>query len=360
MLSRNTRTPDPASTLTTPCSLFPEQNTLFPERDAPRSTGLIGIAKLAAQSGLLLSKRTVEYRSLPVRSYIGRCGNPELPFEWTLNPYRGCEYGCKYCYARYSHEFMELRNGDDFETHIFAKEWNRTAFAAELRRIPHGQCIAIGTVTDPYQPAERRYGITREMLEAFCENSTHRRLWITTKSDLAARDADLFAAIAAKQNDVSVNITITTLDTELARELEPFAPRPDLRLDAVRTLAKAGVNVCVNCSPLMPLINDSEENIDAVARAARQAGATAFWANVVFLKDCAKSVFFPYLREHRPHLLKRYQRQFQASSYLKGPYVEAIQDRVKRIEERHGFRSGPDRRTHAPSLPQLSFQWDAG
>ena len=350
MLPRNTRTTDPAPTLTLPCSLFPEH-------DTTRTTGLIGIAKLASQSGLLLSKRAVEYRSLPVRSYIGRCANPELPFEWTLNPYRGCEYGCKYCYARYSHEFMELRNGDDFETHIFAKEWNRTAFAGELRRIPHGHTIAIGTVTDPYQPAERRYGITRQMLEVFLEQSTHRRLWITTKSDLASRDADLLAAIASKQNEVSVNITITTLDTELARELEPFAPRPDLRLDAVRTLAKVGVSVCVNCSPLMPLINDSEESIDAVARAARQAGATAFWANVVFLKDCAKSVFFPYLQEHHPRLVRRYRQQFQTNSYLKGPYVETIQERVKRIRERHGFHTRPERRNRAPTLPQLSFQW---
>jgi hypothetical protein len=200
---------------------------LFPEQPATPSAGLVGIAKLAAASGLLLSKRSVEYRSLPVRSYIGRCSNPELPFEWTLNPYRGCEYGCKYCYARYSHEFMELRDGDDFETHIFAKEWNRAAFASELRHIPYGHTVAIGTVTDPYQPAERRFGITGQMLEVFRDNSTHRRLWMTTKSDLVARDAALLAEIAGRDNEVSVNVTITTLDAGLARELEPFAPRPE-------------------------------------------------------------------------------------------------------------------------------------
>jgi DNA repair photolyase len=161
---------------------------------------------------------------------------------------------------------------------------------------------------------------------------------------------------------VSVNITITTLDPALARELEPFAPRPDLRLEAVRTLAKAGVNVCVNCSPLMPLINDGEENIDAVARAARQAGASAFWANVVFLKDCAKAVFFPYLQESHPHLVKRYQQHFRSSAYLNGPYVDTIHERVKRVKERHGFHLRAERKSpgRTGTLPQLSFQWDAG
>jgi DNA repair photolyase len=333
---------------------------LFPEQPATPSAGLVGIAKLAAASGLLLSKRSVEYRSLPVRSYIGRCSNPELPFEWTLNPYRGCEYGCKYCYARYSHEFMELRDGDDFETHIFAKEWNRAAFASELRHIPYGHTVAIGTVTDPYQPAERRFGITGQMLEVFRDNSTHRRLWMTTKSDLVARDAALLAEIAGRDNEVSVNVTITTLDAGLARELEPFAPRPDLRLDAVRELARAGVKVRVNCSPLMPLINDSEENIDAVARAARQAGATGFWSNAVFLKPCAKAVFFPYLEEHYPHLVRRYRQHFQNSAYLKGPYVETIEERVQGIKARHGFPSRSEsRKGPQGSVPQLSFQWDA-
>ena len=321
----------------------------------PSAAVRVGIAKMAAESAFLEEKRRVEYRSLAARSYIGRCSNPDLPFQWTLNPYRGCEYGCKYCYARYSHEFMELRNGDDFETRIFAKQWDRGAFAEELRRIPHGDCIAIGTVTDPYQSAERRYEITRRMLEVFRDHSTHRRLWITTKGDLVARDAVLLADIAARQNEVSVNITITTLDHDLARQIEPFAPRPDLRLDAVRELVKAGVRVCVNCSPLLPLINDSEASIDAVASAAREAGATAFWSNVVFLKPCARAVFFPFLEEHYPRLVKRYREQFHAGAYLKGPYVEAMNLRVRRIRERHGFDASQAR---LQAVPQMSFQWD--
>ncbi len=332
---------------------------LFPELPADPKSGLVGIAKMAAEGGLLEEKRRVEYRNLPARSYISKCPNPDLPFQWTINPYRGCEYGCKYCYARYTHEFMELRGEDSFETQIFAKQWNRAAFAAELRRIPLEQCIAMGTATDPYQPAERRFGITRRMLEVFAVHARDQGIWITTKSDLVARDADLLQSIARRNNEVSVNITITTVDRDLARALEPLAPRPELRLQAVRTLAEAGVFVCVNCSPLMPLINDSEQQMDAVAKAAREAGAQALWANVVFLKPCAKAVFFPFLAERFPAALKRYQQHFQGGAHLKGPYVEMIRERVQRVKARHGF-ANQSRESKHPRIqaPQFSFQWE--
>lgn len=321
---------------------------------------LIGIAKLAAESGVLEEKSRVEYRDLEARRYITKCPNPALPFQWTINPYRGCEYGCKYCYARYTHEFMELRDPRAFETRIFAKKWNRAAFLNELRRVPFEQGIAIGTATDPYQPAERRFGLTRRMLEVFAAHARHQGLWITTKSDLASRDAALLAAIAANQNQVSVNITITTLDTNLARALEPFAPRPDLRLGAVQRLAEAGIHVCVNCSPVMPLINDSEESIDAVAKAAKDAGARAFWSNVVFLKPCASQVFFPFLEEKFPAAVRRYRAAFGDAAYLKGPYLETIGQRVQRVRDRHGFhsRSRGEGRHPGGENPQLQFSWE--
>jgi DNA repair photolyase len=156
---------------------------------------LIGIARMAAESSLLEGKRRVEYRDLASRTYVSRCPNPQLPFQWTVNPYRGCEFGCKYCYARYTHEFMELREGSLFETRIFAKQWSAHAFRQELRRLPLGEAIAIGTATDPYQPAERRYGLTRKMLEVLATEPGF-RVWITTKSDLVTRDIDLLRRIA--------------------------------------------------------------------------------------------------------------------------------------------------------------------
>jgi DNA repair photolyase len=115
---------------------------------------------MAAQSPTLGLKRRVEYRQLPARSYLASVDSPRLPFRWTINPYRGCEFGCKYCYARYTHEFMELRDSQQFETLIFAKQFHSAQFAEELRRLPLGESIAIGTVTDPYQPAERRLRVT--------------------------------------------------------------------------------------------------------------------------------------------------------------------------------------------------------
>jgi DNA repair photolyase len=207
---------------------------LFPEAEG---SGLVGIARLAADSECLESKRRVEYFELQTRRFITHCiSKRAMPFEWTINPYRGCEFGCKYCYARYTHEFMELRDPVQFETLIYAKEWSEAAFRDELRRIPRDQHIAIGTATDPYQPAERRFGVTRKILKVFAAESG-RSLSITTKSDAVARDADLLAGISTR-NAVSVNMTVTTVDEELARLLEPFAPRPGLRIAAVRKLAK--------------------------------------------------------------------------------------------------------------------------
>ena len=152
---------------------------------------LVGIAKLAASSPLLEAKRRVEYRELPARSFITRCTAERMPFEWTINPYRGCEFGCKYCYARYTHEFMELRQPADFEEKIFAKVWDADAFRRELKKVRPGESIAIGSATDPYQPAERRYGIMRKMLEIFAEKRGY-QVSITTKSDLVARDAESY------------------------------------------------------------------------------------------------------------------------------------------------------------------------
>src|SRR6202158_790738 len=121
---------------------------------------------MAAEAPSREPKRRVEYLELGARSYLARCDSPRVPFRWTINPYRGCEFGCKYCYARYTHEFMELRDPEQFESKIFAKAFDAVRFRNELRALPLGEAVALGTATDPYQPAERRYGVTRKMLEA--------------------------------------------------------------------------------------------------------------------------------------------------------------------------------------------------
>ncbi|MBI1787013.1 MAG: radical SAM protein [Acidobacteria bacterium] len=299
---------------------------------------LVGIAKLAQQSPLLEAKRQVQYFELPIGGLINRV-RTGMPFQWSINPYRGCEFGCKYCYARYTHEFMGMDDPEQFEEKIYAKRSAAQVIQRELGKIPREEAIAIGTATDPYQPAERRFETTRAVLEVLARESG-RRLSITTKSDLVVRDLDLLRKVA-RANVLHITLTVTSVDADLARLLEPRAPRPDLRLGAVRELAAAGLSVGVFANPILPLITDSEERLDALARGAAEAGARYFGGGVVFLMPCAQKVFFPFLEEHFPHLVRRYRERFERSPYLRGPYLEMIQERVRRIRRRYRLAASP-------------------
>ena len=300
---------------------------------------LKGIARLAQLAPILQQKRVVSYAQLPAYDLLNRCSSRRMPFDWTINPYRGCEIGCKYCYARYTHEFMELRDPLEFETKIFAKQWNPAVFRERLRKADPRDSIALGTATDPYQAAERRYGVTRSILEVFA-GMPGRRLAITTKSDLVLRDVDLLAAIG-RHSELSVNLTITTLDEELARKLEPRAVRPELRLETLRTLSRAGVRCGVLCCPIMPLLNDAERQLDELAGAARAAGAEWFAGNILFLTTLPRQVFFEFLEAEFPRLASRYRQAFGRSAYLRGGYAERIKERVRAVRARHGFQSRP-------------------
>jgi DNA repair photolyase len=244
---------------------------------------------------------------------------------------------------------MELRDPELFERKIYAKQFQAPAFRAEARRLKTGDTVWMGTATDPYQPAERRFQITRQMLEVFA-GDRGLDLGITTKSDLVARDAGLMARIARK-NKIRVHLTITTLDESLARLLEPRAPRPVLRLGAVKKLTEAGIPVSVLAHPVMPLINDGEESLDAVCAAAARNGASSFSAAPLFLKPCAAQVFLPFLDERFPHLARRYRERFEQNAYLKGHYPEMIAERVERIRARHKLAARRD-----PEWPVPPFQ----
>jgi DNA repair photolyase len=317
---------------------------LFGDSPAP---GLVGIARLAAQSEVLESKRVVQYFEIACRSVLNRT-RPGMPFAWSINPYRGCEFGCRYCYARYTHEFMELRDSAEFEDKIYAKSNVQPILHRELARIDGSKGIAIGTATDPYQPAERRFERTRSILEVFARHEGV-NLSITTKSDLVKRDINLLQAIG-KRNQVSINMTITTLDVSLARALEPRAPRPELRLKAVRALADAGIAVGVFPNPIMPLITDQEPRLDRLAKAARDHGATYFGGGILFLMPCSRRVFFPFVEKHYPHLLRRYRERYESEPYLKGPYRDVIRKRIAEIRDRYGLAAGP------PRTPEIESQ----
>jgi DNA repair photolyase len=297
---------------------------------------LVGIARLAADGDSLRQGHNVEYFTLPVRSLLNRCTGVRMPFTWTINPYRGCEFACKYCYARYTHEFMEMRDGIDFEQKIFVKQHAADLLRQELRQIKTGEDIAIGTATDPYQPAERRYEVTRAILEEFARHQGL-ELGIVTKSNLVLRDIDVLQKVL-RNNRLSVNVTVTTLDADLARILEPRAPRPDLRMEAVRKLNDAGIPTGVSCAPVLPGITDSPRNLEAVVRATAEAGGKHIFANPLFLKPCSAAVFLPFLEKEFPHLAESYQRRYKERAFLPKAYGKRISQLMARLREKYGIR----------------------
>lgn len=298
---------------------------------------LVGIARMAAEGSLVSDKQRVEYRTLPTRKWLNRCHSQRVPFHWTINPYRGCEFGCKYCYARFTHEFLERRELDSFETEIYAKDWDAASFEDELRTLKPGQIIGLGTATDPYQPAERKFELTRKTLEVIAGSVRGMSLFVTTKSDLVSRDIDLYRKIG-ERNRVGISVTVTTMRTELARLTEPFAPRPDLRMKAVARLAQAGVAVGVIASPILPMITDSEQNLTEVAEAAKKAGATQFGAGVLFLQPAAHKVFMPFVARRFPQYLRKYEVSYRDGAYLRGTYPGRIEKLVETVREKVGIQ----------------------
>jgi DNA repair photolyase len=329
--------------------------------DSGGSAPLVGIARLAADSPLAETQRCSperpEYFLLPVRSILNRCDSKRVPFEWTINPYRGCEFACKYCYARYTHEFMELRDGVDFEQKIFVKQHAADLLRQELHHVKPGEEIAIGTATDPYQPAERRFEVTRAILEEFAQHRGF-EIGIVTKSNLVLRDTDVLQQIA-KNNRLLVNITITTLKADLARILEPRAPRPDLRLEAMQKLNQAGVAAGVICAPVLPGITDSPRDLEALVRATAKAGGKYIFANSLFLKPCSAAVFLPFLEKEFPQLVESYQKRYKDRAFLPESYRKPLSQLMKRLRQKYGIPSDYDRysqKTHSPGEPEPGAQ----
>ena len=326
---------------------------LFPDSGpAP----LVGIARLAAHADPLREGHHIEYFSLPARSVLARVkSGRRLPFQWAINPYRGCEFACKYCYARYTHEFMELRDPLAFEQKIYVKQQAAWLLRQDLKKVRPNESIAIGTATDPYQPAERRYNVTHGILEELAQHHGL-RLGIITKSDLILRDAELLRQISM-HNSMHVSLTVTTVNIDLARILEPRAPRPDLRLDAVRKLNLAGISAGVNCAPLLPGITDASADLSALVLAAKQANATSIFAGPLFLKPCDAAVFLPFLENEFPHLVETYRKLYANSAFLPPHYGKGINRLLAELREKHGMSPPPhlDSRFGEPRAVQDSL-----
>ena len=331
---------------------------------------LVGIARLAASSPPAETRRKSlekpEYFVLPVKSILNRCDSKRVPFEWTINPYRGCEFACKYCYARYTHEYMEL-DGSEFEKKIYVKKdaapllaWDvahKYSYQSEGSGGARPDHIAIGTATDPYQPAEKEYKVTRACLEELAKREGL-SVSVITKSNQIVRDIDVFQRIAAR-SELSLNITVTTLRTRLARLLEPRAPRPDLRIDAIRQLKAAGLRVGVSASPLIPGITDREGDLEAVAAAVKDAGAEWFFSGVLFLMPSSAKQFLPFIREKFPKLARQYEQWYSRNVYPPEEYRRKIAERVAKIRVKHSFHMRPfEELQRRVQSPQLSLAWN--
>lgn len=327
---------------------------LFPILDSQSSSPL---ARRAVQAPLDSTGCRTEYRPLPSRSILSKVNSKRrMPFAYAINPYRGCEFACRYCYARYAHEFLEL-TPDDFEHKIYFKQNTAWLLAQEMKHLKPGTEIALGTATDPYQPLERRQKITRSLLQVFAE-TTGFGLGIVTKSTLILRDRDLLQQIA-QRHKLTIHFTVTTVDTRLARILEPRAPRPDLRIRALAGIRRAGLRAGVLCSPLMPGITDSPTSIRAVAKAAAAAGANFFAAGVLFLKPCSLPTFLDFVGRHFPAQLEAYKQRYATNAFVSSAYRKRVEDLVQQVRQEYqlGRRyGGQDAETQTESPEPVELQ----
>jgi DNA repair photolyase len=310
----------------------------------------------SAVSGAVARPRTtvVEFVALPVRSVLNTPGSTGMGF-WSLNPYVGCEFGCSYCYARDTHRWaVERRAGGqadgragappdpdpdgDFEHRILVKldapdVLARTLQPARLR----GKPLVIGTATDPYQPAERKFEVTRGVLEALL-GFTGLEIGLITKSPLVTRDIPLLARLA-ERHDVSVNISLAALDPHLIRRIERRSPGPRARLRALGELTRAGLRAGLMLAPVLPGISDSRAALDALIGAAGEAGAQWVFAAPLRMNDPTRRVFLPLVAREFPALAARYQRAYGGRTNVGREYARALQDRVRALRRKHGIEA---------------------
>lgn len=280
----------------------------------------------------------VTFEALPVKRVLNQSAARRVPMDLTINPYRGCEFGCRYCYARYTHQWLDHPDPESFEKHLYAKLDAPAVLAGELaRRDLRGRSIAIGTATDPYQPLERQLQITRGILEALA-GTRGARISLLTKSDLVTRDLDLLQKLD-ERHELTVCLTLVTLDRALQRKLEPRAPTPEKRLDALRRLAEAGLRCGSSYAPLMPEVNGSVEAIESVLSAVAAAGGRVCFTQVLWVSSSAREIFMAWLAEQFPHLVPRYRRLYRDGLDIPEAERTALNARFAAVAERCGLET---------------------
>jgi DNA repair photolyase len=300
----------------------------------------------------ILRRVRAQYREEPCRSALNRVRG--MPFAFSLNPYMGCAHRCTFCYVRAFEARADRPWDDRYGASIRIKTNVADVLRRELAR-PSWQRepVAIGAATDPYQPAEGRYRLTRACIEAFADAASP--FAIITRGPLIVRDVDVLAE-AARRADVSVTFSVPTLDDEIWRSTEPGTSPPRQRLRALSRLVEAGIDARVGMAPILPGLSDRPELLAEVVRAARAAGATGIWANLLYLRPGTREHFLTTLERDWPELLPKYERLYRRGAYLPRRETDPVRDRVRSLARSHGVR---DRRRvrlePAPEAEQLQI-----
>ena len=294
----------------------------------------------------------VEYREEPCRSALNRVKG--MAFKWSLNPYMGCVHQCTFCYVRAFERRADRPSDDRYGQAIRVKTNVVEVLRRELARPSwKGEGVAIGAATDPYQPAEGRYRLTRGCLEALAE--ARNPLSIITRGPLIVRDVDVLVE-AARRADVAVTFSVPTVDPEVWRKTEPGTAPPRQRLRALSQLVEAGVRASVGMAPLLPGISDRPEQLAEVVRAAREAGACGIWANVLFLRPGTREHFLENLARDWPEELERYERLYAGRAYLGAEETKPRRAAVAELAREHGIADRrPVKLAPPPEPEQLAF-----
>jgi DNA repair photolyase len=289
----------------------------------------------------------VEYREEPCRSALNRVKG--MPFAWSLNPYMGCAHRCTFCYVR-AFEARADRPGDErYGRSIRVKVNVAEVLRRELaRKSWRHETVAIGAATDPYQPCEGRYRLTRACLEELVAAANP--FGLITRGPMVLRDVDVLLE-GSRRAEVKVNVSIPTLDERVWRTTEPATARPERRMDVVGRLASAGLDVSVAMAPILPGLSDAPEQLEAVVRAARAAGARGIWANVVYLRPGTREHFLEALERDWPEQLPRYQHLYAERAYLPSSETEPVREHVRTLARELGVGRDQPRRPAAPRRP---------
>jgi DNA repair photolyase len=316
---------------------------------APSLAPLMGRETIREKGGVV-------YRELRARNLLNRSISARIPFRWTVNPYRGCAMGCRYCYAAYTHEFMGIETPEQFHSLVYVKKGHETETAIQLATIVRrGELIAVGAATDPYQPGEAEQKVTRRFLE---QVARHRgvRLGITTKGALILRDLELLQQIH-RRSSLSIHVSLISPHAELVRKLDPWAPAPEVRLEVMRRLVDAGLDVWLGLAPILPAITDGERDLDELLRRVAAAGVRRLFWNMLFLRSPTREKYLRWLAAEFPRLKEAYENAYRLRVYLKGPYRDRVGELIRKLEEKHGFLEHDDPRPGAPA-EQLALWTD--